>query len=125
MGTAEFYAVVEDLPEVAEALVIDTGGLGREDRLLLFIVPGPGHPLDDALRARINARLRAEVSPRHVPDALYAVPEIPHTLNGKKLEVPVKRLLTGTPLARAVSRESVANPGALDFFVALAGTLNQ
>ena len=122
MGTAEFYSVVEDLPEIAEALVIDTGGLGREDRLLLFIVPRPGCSLDNALRVKINARLRAEISPRHVPDAIYAVPEIPHTLNGKKLEVPVKRLLIGMPLERAVSRESVANVEALDFFVDLAGT---
>ena len=74
MGTAEFYSVVEDLPEVAEALVIDTGGLGRDGVLLLFVVTRPGVALDDALRTAINMRLRASVSPRHVPDAIYAVP---------------------------------------------------
>ena len=119
MGTAEFYAVVEDLPEVAEALVIDTGGLGREGVLMLFVATRPGVTLDDTLRAAINARLRAGVSPRHVPDAIYAVPEVPRTLNGKKLEVPVKRILTGAPMDKAVSREAVANPESLRYFVDL------
>ncbi len=123
MGTAEFYAVVEDLPEVAEALVIDTGGLGRDGVLLLFVVMRPGAALDDELRAAINARLRTGVSPRHVPDAIYAAPELPRTLNGKKLEVPVKRILTGTPLEKAVSREAVANPESLRYFVDLFNNL--
>jgi acetoacetyl-CoA synthetase len=123
MGTAEFYAVVEDFPEVAEALVIDTGGLGREDALLLFLVLALGVNLDDGLRARINQRLRSELSPRHAPDAIHVVPEIPHTLNGKKLEVPVKRILAGTPAERAVNRETVANPGALSYFVDFAASL--
>lgn len=123
MGTAEFYSVVEDLPEVAEALVIDTGGLGRDGVLLLFVVTQPGETLDDRLRTAINARLRASVSPRHVPDAIYAVPELPRTLNGKKLEVPVKRILTGLPLEKAVSREAVANPDALRYFVDLFNNL--
>jgi acetoacetyl-CoA synthetase len=122
MGTAEFYAVVEDFPEVAEALVIDTGGLGREDALLLFLALRPGAELSEGLRGRINQRLRSELSPRHAPDAIYAVPEIPHTLNGKKLEVPVKRILTGTPVGQAVNRETVANPGALSYFVDFAAT---
>ncbi len=123
MGTAEFYSVVEDLPEVAEALVIDTGGLGRDGVLLLFVVTRPGVTLDDALRMAINTRLRASVSPRHVPDAIYAVPELPRTLNGKKLEVPVKRILTGLPLEKAVSREAVANPDSLRYFVDLFNNL--
>ena len=123
MGTAEFYSVVEDLPEVAEALVIDTGGLGRDGVLLLFVVTRPGVAMDDKLRTAINARLRASVSPRHVPDAIYGVPELPRTLNGKKLEVPVKRILTGLPLEKAVSREAVANPDALRYFVDLFNNL--
>jgi acetoacetyl-CoA synthetase len=123
MGTAEFYSVVEDFPEVAEALVVDTGGLGREDALLLFLALRPGAVLDDGLRARINQRLRSELSPRHAPDAIHIVPEIPHTLNGKKLEVPIKRILTGTPAEQAVNRETVANPGALSYFVDFAATL--
>ena len=123
MGTAEFYAVVEDVPEIAEALVVDTGGLGRGGALLLFVVMRAGAALDDTLRAGINARLRAGGSPRHIPDAIYAVPELPRTLNGKKLEVPVKRILTGLPLEKAVSREAVANPEALRYFVDLFNNL--
>ena len=121
LGTAEFYSVVEELPEVADSLVVDTGGLGRaEDRLLLFVVLTAGSVLDDALLGRLRGTIRAALSPRHVPDEVFAVPEIPRTLNGKKLEVPVKRLLTGTPFDQAVSPGAVANPAALEHFVALA-----
>jgi acetoacetyl-CoA synthetase len=123
MGTVEFYAIVEALPEIAEALVIDTCGLGREDRLLLFVALQPGAQLDDSLRTRIREKLRAEGSPRHLPDAIHAVPEIPRTLNGKKLEVPIKRILTGTPVEQAVSRATVSNPQALDYFVQLVAEL--
>ncbi len=125
MGTSEFYRVVEDLAEVQEALVVDTGGLGQEDKLYLFVVLRAGTELDDATRGRINAKLRAEVSPRHVPDAIFSVPEIPHTLNGKKLEVPVKRILAGTPPEKAVSREAMANPDALRPFVEFAERLRK
>jgi acetoacetyl-CoA synthetase len=125
MGTVEFYAVVEALPEIAEALVIDTCGLGRDDRLLLFVALRPGAALDDTLRTKIIQKLRTEVSPRHVPDAIHEVAEIPHTLNGKKLEVPVKRIMAGVPVENAVSRETVSNPQALDFFIHLAETLKQ
>ena len=116
MGTVEFYAIVEALPEIAESLVIDTGGLGREDQLLLFVALQPGIECDENIRAKIVKTLRAEVSPRHVPDAIHAVPEIPRTLNGKKLEVPIKRILAGIPVEQAVSRGTVANPHALDYF---------
>ena len=122
MGTVEFYSIVEALPEIVEALVIDTGGLGREDRLLLFVAVQPGLKFDDSLRARILQELRSEVSPRHVPDAIYDVPEIPRTLNGKKLEVPIKRILTGTPIDQAVQRDTMANPESLEIFIRLAAT---
>jgi acetoacetyl-CoA synthetase len=125
MGTVEFYSIVEALPEIADALVIDTGGLGREDRLLLFVVLQPGLKFDDALRLRIVQTLRSEVSPRHVPDAIYDIPEIPRTLNGKKLEVPVKRILAGVPVDQAVHRGTLANPESLDVFIRLAATLTQ
>jgi len=121
MGSAEFYSVVEDLPEIAEALVIDLCALGREDRLLLFVALRAGFPLDEALRGKINAKLRAQVSPRHVPDAIYAVPEIPHTLNGKKLEVPIKRILLGAAPEKVAHREAMSNPASLDYFIELAG----
>jgi acetoacetyl-CoA synthetase len=80
----------------------------------------PGCEWNNELQEAICARLRSELSLRYVPDAIYSVPEIPHTLNGKKLEVPIKRLFEGTPLAKAVSREALANPGCLQYFVELA-----
>jgi acetoacetyl-CoA synthetase len=120
MGTSEFYRVVEELPEVLDSLVIDTGELGREGRLLLFVVLRPGAVLDDRLRRTMCERLRAQLSPRHVPDEIHQVAEIPRTLSGKKLEVPVKRILAGAPPDRAASRDALANPAAFDAFVALA-----
>jgi acetoacetyl-CoA synthetase len=123
MGTAEFYRVIERIPEVVEALVIDTTRLQQNalpGRLLLFLVLSSGCDCNDELREAICARLRAELSPRYVPDAIFSVPEIPHTLNGKKLEVPVKRLFEGMSLTKAISREAVANPGCLQYFVDLA-----
>ena len=120
MGTSEFYRVVAEIPEVLDSLVVDLGGLGSEDALLLFVVLKDRAVLDDGLKRRINQVLRTELSPRHVPDEIWAVPQIPTTLNGKKLEVPVKRILTGTAMDRAVSQGAVANPDALRFFVDLA-----
>jgi acetoacetyl-CoA synthetase len=117
IGTAEFYAVVEALPEVADSLVVH---LEHPDRLVLFVALRDGARLDDDLRSRIAAELRSSLSPRHVPDEIAAVPAIPRTLSGKKLEVPVKRILSGTPPDAAASRGSLANPDALDAFVAMA-----
>jgi acetoacetyl-CoA synthetase len=116
MGTSEFYRVVEDLPEVLDSLVVDLSGLGEDGRLLLFVVLAEGATLDDGLRARVSGRLREELSPRHVPDEVHAIPEVPRTLNGKKLEVPIKRILTGTPLEKAVSTGAVASTASLEFF---------
>jgi acetoacetyl-CoA synthetase len=110
LGTSEFYAVVEDLPEVQDALVVH---LEDADELVLFVVA----ELDDALRARIAAALRTELSPRHVPDAIVAVPAIPRTLTGKKLEAPVKRILRGEPPEQVASRGALADPEAIDAFV--------
>ena len=118
IGTAEFYRVVERVPEITDSLVVDTGALGREGRLLLFVVPAPGVALDEDLLRRPRSLLRTELSPRHVPDEIVAVAGIPRTLNGKKLEVPVKRLLAGEPLERAVAAGAVANPETLAQFVA-------
>ncbi|MFN8035782.1 MAG: acetoacetate--CoA ligase [Acidimicrobiia bacterium] len=120
LGTSDFYAVVEALPEVADSLVVH---LERDDglgELILFVSLAPGAVLDDGLRGRIAGALRAQLSPRHVPDRIDAVPGIPRTLSGKKLEVPVKRILTGTPADRAASRGSLANPEVLDAFTAYA-----
>ncbi len=118
LGTSEFYAVVEAIPGIADSLVVHledaAGGAGR---LVLFVqLEGPV-PLDDRLMARIAADLRSNLSPRHVPDDVYAVPAIPRTHSGKKLEVPVKRILGGAPLATVVSVGAVADPSALEPFV--------
>jgi len=120
MGTSEFYRVVEEFPEILDSLVIDTGELGREGRLLLFVVLREGTALDGRLETTIRDRLRAQLSPRHVPDEIRQIAEVPRTLNGKKLEVPVKRILAGAPADRAASRDALANPAALDAFVHLA-----
>ena len=134
MGTSELYRVVEQFEEIADSLVIDLEYLGRPSFLALFIVPvagastcAPSTPqeaargltgVDPDLRARLLERIRTQLSARHVPDEVYAVPEIPHTLTGKKLEVPIKRILLGHPTAKAVNRDSMANPGIIDWFVA-------
>ena len=125
MGSSEFYRVVESIPEIDGSLVIDTTELERSGRsakgsLLLFVVVRGGRSLDDELVGRISAAIKTDLSPRHVPDAVFAVPEIPLTLNGKKLEVPVKRIFQGATVAKAVSRESMSNPDSLQVFVKLA-----
>ncbi|MBV9803234.1 MAG: acetoacetate--CoA ligase [Solirubrobacterales bacterium] len=121
LGTGEFYAVVEDIPEVVDALVVhlEDGG-GGAGELLLFVVPAAGAELDETLRDRIARTLRSELSPRHVPDEIVSVPAIPRTLTGKKLEAPVKRILRGESSERVASRDSLLDPAALDAFVALA-----
>ena len=124
MGSSEFYNVVELLPEVEASLVIDTTELRRDGltqgQLLLFVVLGEQQSFNEELVGRISAKIRSELSPRYVPDAIFAVPEIPLTLNGKKLEIPVKRIFQGTPAAKAVSREAMSNPDSLQAFVRLA-----
>jgi acetoacetyl-CoA synthetase len=117
MGTSEFYRVVEQLPEVSDSLVVDTGTLGQDGRLILYVVVADGHPLDEKLTGRIRSLLRAELSPRHVPDQMVQVPGIPRTLSGKKLEVPVRKILLGTPVADAADPDALANPEVLSYFV--------
>jgi acetoacetyl-CoA synthetase len=120
MGTSEFYRVVEAMPEIADSLVVDTGSL--EDavgKMWLFVVLREGARLDTVLKRRIKDLLRSELSPRHVPDQIRAIAAVPRTLNGKKLEVPVKRILLGAEPAQVASRDTLANPQALDALVAL------
>jgi acetoacetyl-CoA synthetase len=123
MGTSEFYRVIESIPEILEALVIDTTSLaaaGQDGQLLLFVVLREGESLTQALQERICSTIKSALSPRYVPDRVYVVPEIPHTLNGKKLEVPIKRIFQGIEPGKAVTREAMSNPGALKPFVELA-----
>ena len=143
MGTSELYRVVEEFEEVADSLVIDLEYLGRESFLALFIVlrePGsqisgagakgpPADParaargetgVDPALRTRLLDAIRTKLSARHVPNEVYAIPEVPRTMSGKKLEVPVKKILLGQPVERSVNRDSMANPASIDWFVRFA-----
>lgn len=121
LGTADFYAVVESDPAVADSLVVHLedadGGMGE---LLLFVVPVEGESIDDETRARLRVALRNELSPRHVPDDIVAMAAVPRTLSGKKLEVPVKRILRHEPAERVASTGALADPSALDPYVALA-----
>ena len=116
-GTSELYGVVEGLPEVLDSLVIGLELPGGRYWMPLFIVLAEGIELDDALTARIKATIRASLSQRHVPDAIVAVPAIPRTLTGKKMEVPVKRLLLGRPLAEVAAPGAIADPHALERFI--------
>ncbi|HEU4907170.1 MAG TPA: acetoacetate--CoA ligase [Solirubrobacterales bacterium] len=123
MGTSEIYRAVLAVEEIVDALVVDIPRPGTEGWMPLFVVLREGAELDDGLRREIARRVREQCSPRHVPDEVYAIAAVPRTLSGKALEVPVKRILMGTPPERAASRESLANPEALDWFVELARTL--
>jgi acetoacetyl-CoA synthetase len=120
MGTSEIYRAVLAVPEVVDALVVDVPRAGEENWMPLFVVVREGASLDDELVAEIRRRVREDCSPRHVPSEVQAIAEVPRTLSGKLLEVPVKRILMGEPPERAASRDSLANPAALDHFVALA-----
>jgi acetoacetyl-CoA synthetase len=120
MGTSEIYRAVLALDEVTDALVVDVPRPGTEGWMPLFVVLRDGVELDDDLRGRIAAKIRSDCSPRHVPNEVHAIAEVPRTLSGKVLEIPVKRILSGTPVAQAASRESLANPAALDWFVEFA-----
>ncbi|GID26651.1 acetoacetate--CoA ligase [Paractinoplanes brasiliensis] len=121
LGTSEFYSVVESLPEVADSVVVH---LAKADdpngELLLFVVPAEGFELDEPLRKKIAGELRAALSPRHIPDEIHSVRAVPRTLSAKKLEVPVKRILTGTPVESAAAKGALANPESLLAFEELA-----
>ena len=120
MGTSEFYRVVEEFAEIVDSLVIDTSRLGIEGKLLLFVVMQDGIELNDEFKAKIAAAIRSNLSPRHVPDEAYSIQEVPRTLNGKKLEVPIKKILSGISVDDAVSKDALSNPYSLEFFVGLA-----
>jgi len=121
MGTADFYRVVEAFEEIADSLVVDTGQLGQEGRLLLYVQLAEGRELSDEVVGRIRTALRSTLSPRHVPDEVRAVPGIPRTLSGKKLEVPVRKILLGTPVERAANPDAMANPEVLAHFTSESG----
>ncbi len=123
MGTSEIYRAAASVPEVLDALVVDVPrgdpSTGAELWMALFVVLEQGAELDPELRARISSSIREQCSPRHVPNEILQIEEVPRTLSGKVLEVPVKKILMGTPAAQAASIESLANPSSLEYFVRL------
>jgi acetoacetyl-CoA synthetase len=122
MGTSEIYRAVLADDAIVDALVVDVPNRpGHPDGWMpLFVVLRDGEELTDDLVARLKARIRTDCSPRHVPNEVHRIAEVPRTLSGKALEVPVKRILMGQPADQAASRDSLANPAALDVFVAMA-----
>jgi len=123
LGTRDYYDLVESLEEVENSLVIDTSDLGKEGILVLFVVLADGRKLDASLEDRLVDLIRTQLSPRHRPDVIRQIREVPTTLTGKKLEIPVKRLLSGAPPEQVVSRSAVANPQALDEIVELSRSI--
>ncbi len=113
MGTAEFYRIIESFEEVGDSLVVDTSALGTDGEIIAFLVMNQGSVLDEKLIGRISTKIRQALSPRHVPDRWIAIPQVPRTLNGKKVEIPVRKMLLGEPLEKVVSAGALANPESL------------
>jgi acetoacetyl-CoA synthetase len=120
IGTGEIYRSVEALPEVSDSLAVDLEGQGEGGKMVLFVVTSQGKVLDDRLQDKIRAKVKSDLSPRYVPDEIVAAPSVPRTLNGKKLEVPVKRILAGADPAKVMNRDSLADPDSILFYVELA-----
>jgi len=122
LGSSEIYQAVEGLSEVMDSLVVDLEFLGRESFMPLFVVTADGVDLDDTLKQKINDAIRASVSARFIPSEIVEIPEVPRTLSGKKLEVPVKKLLLGGDPDKIVNRDSMSNPQSFDTFIAYAAS---
>lgn len=124
MGTAELYRALESVPEIVDSLVVDLEYLGRESYMPLFVVLRPGATLSEELKTRIVTTVRHRLSARHVPNEIFQIAEVPRTLTGKKLELPIKRLLFGQPPEKVLNRDSLANPASVDWFIRFAQHLN-
>jgi len=120
MGSSEIYRAVEDLPEVLDSLVVGVELPGGKYYMPLFVVLRENVVLDDALKGRIREKIRRNISPHYVPDEILAIQDVPRTLSGKKLEVPVKKLLMGVPAEKAISVDAMSNPGVMEYFVEFA-----
>ncbi|TDJ63203.1 MAG: acetoacetate--CoA ligase, partial [Proteobacteria bacterium] len=120
IGTAEIYRVVEALDEVDDALVVNLDLPGSRFFMPMFVKLAPGVSFDATVVAKIAQALRTQCSPRHVPDKVYPVADIPYTLTGKKLEVPIRKILMGIPVDEAASRDAMMNPESVDYFIAFA-----
>jgi acetoacetyl-CoA synthetase len=125
MGTSEIYQVIEKIPEVVDSLVVDLEALGQNSYMPLFVVLRQGLVLDEALKDKIRSRIRSDVSPRHVPDEILAIEQVPTTLSGKKMEVPIRKILLGYPLEQAANPDAMRNPESIQFFVELAQRLQR
>jgi acetoacetyl-CoA synthetase len=123
MGTSELYRAVEDIPEVLDSLVVDLESLGGASYMPLFVVLKPGVALDEALKARIKNKIRTALTARHVPDEIFAIPDVPRTLSGKKMELPIKKILLGAPAEKAANPDSMSNPQVIAYFVEFAARL--
>ena len=120
IGSSELYSVVEDSPDVADSVCVDVGIDATSSRLLLLVVPAPGVSFDEGAETELRAHIRSRLSPRHVPDVVHVISEVPRTLNGKKLEVPLKRILQGVPVEKALNVDSMANPDSITPILLLA-----
>jgi acetoacetyl-CoA synthetase len=125
MGTSEIYQAVDKIAEIADSLVVDLEALGQESYMPLFIVLREGAVLDDALKEKIRKRIREEISPRHVPNEIFTIEEVPRTLSGKKMEVPVRKILMGFPLEQAANLDAMRNPESIQPFLDLAQVLQK
>lgn len=123
-GSSEIYNAVEDIDEVLDSLVIDLSGLNRQSYMPLFVVLREDAVMSADLEEKINTKIKEEVSPRLIPDEIFVVSEIPRTLTGKKMEIPVRKILLGFPLEEAASMDAMSNPNSIDYFVKLARKLN-
>ena len=122
MGSSDFYNVLDEMSELADSLIVGYTDPGGEYRMPLFVVPAEGIVLDDGLKKKIATTLRTTLSPRHVPDNVFVISEVPRTLNGKKMEVPVIKILSGIGADKAVNLGSMSNPESIDYFLEFAAT---
>ncbi|MFK8030154.1 MAG: acetoacetate--CoA ligase [Gammaproteobacteria bacterium] len=120
MGTSELYSAVEALPEVLDSLVVDLEYLGRESYMPLFVVLQAGVELSDELIVRIRDAIRMNLSPRHVPNDVFKIDDVPRTFSGKKLEIPIRKLLLGQPVSKVINKAIMSNPESVDYFVEFA-----
>jgi acetoacetyl-CoA synthetase len=124
MGTSEIYRVVESFDDVLDSLIIDLEFRGRDSFMPLFVVLREGVTLDDDLKQRLNHKLRADVSPRHMPNDIIQIAQVPYTLSGKKMEVPIRKILLGMDPNSVANLGAMRNPQAIDFFIEYARQLN-
>lgn len=121
-GSSEIYNAVEAVPEVIDSLIVDLSGFARKDYMPLFVVLREGLTITEEIKHKINQKIREEVSPRHIPDEIFQIKEVPRTLTGKKMEIPVRKILLGSPVSDAASTDAMSNPKTIHYFEELAHT---